>query len=107
MADIKLGTKVNGHPQIVHGGIVSLLFDDIMGFAYGVAINDFDEVAFTAYIKVDFRAPLPEDSNVLVEVSLEKLEGRKIYLKGTMKSVDGSILYSEAESLYVIARINV
>ena len=104
IADIKFGTKVNGHPKIVHGGIISLLFDDIMGFAYGAAIDDFDKVAFTAYIKVDFRAPLPENTNVLVHISLEKLEGRKIFLKGEMTSIDGSVLYSEAESLYILAK---
>ena len=31
VVDVKLGTRLNGHGGIVHGGIISLLFDEAMG----------------------------------------------------------------------------
>ncbi len=32
--DIRLGNRVSGHENIVHGGIIALLFDEAMGCAY-------------------------------------------------------------------------
>lgn len=34
VVDVKLGSKLNGHAKIVHGGIISLLLDESMGWAY-------------------------------------------------------------------------
>lgn len=85
LATFKLGSKLKGHSGIVHGGIISLLFDDCMGFAYEavsqapIAIKsnnymDNDDVntadvlirpfqrnnafAVTANLQIDFRSPL-------------------------------------------------
>ena len=35
VAYVKFGSHLNGHSGVVHGGILSLMFDDIMGFACG------------------------------------------------------------------------
>lgn len=109
LADIQFGTKVNGHPGVVHGGIAALLFDDAMGFAYHVALNDNEDegkayTAYTANLNVNYRAPLMERTEVTVRVYLEKIEGRKIFLYARMESVDREVLYSEATSLYILAR---
>lgn len=104
IADIRFGSGVNGHTGIVHGGIISLMFDDLMGYGYGVAINDLDRIAYTAYLKINFKVPLRENTDVILVVSLEKIQGRKIYLKARMEDVHGTTVYSNAESLYVLAR---
>jgi acyl-coenzyme A thioesterase PaaI-like protein len=86
---------------VVHGGIVALLFDDCMGFGFwamGV------QYAVTANLSVDYRAPVPADSRVLVRVRLSKQEGRKLYFTAQMTNLDGSVLYAEATSLYIIPR---
>ena len=31
--DIKVGTRLNAHVGIVHGGVISLLFDTSLGYA--------------------------------------------------------------------------
>ena len=80
------------------------MFDDLMGYAYGVAINDLDRIAYTAYLKINFKVPLTENTDVILVVSLEKIQGRKIYLKARMEDVHGTTVYSNAESLYVLAR---
>jgi 3'-phosphoadenosine 5'-phosphosulfate synthase len=101
LAFVKLGNKIDGHPGVVHGGILSLIFDDALGFGYealGV------KLAVTANLNVDFRAPVKAGTTVRVAVQLERKEGRKLYWKAQMTSMDKEILYAEASSLYVIPR---
>lgn len=101
IAFIQFGNKVDGHPGVVHGGILSLMFDDSLGFAYealGV------EMAFTANLTVDFRKPVLSGTKVRVAAQLENREGRKLYWKAQMTSMDQSTLYAEASSLYIIPK---
>jgi acyl-coenzyme A thioesterase PaaI-like protein len=101
VAYVKLGNRIDGHPGVVHGGILSLIFDDALGFGYealGV------KMAVTANLNVDFRAPVMAGTPVRVVAQLERREGRKLYWKAQMTSVDKNILYAEATSLYMIPR---
>ncbi|VEU40399.1 unnamed protein product [Pseudo-nitzschia multistriata] len=107
-ADVRFGTRLNGHTGIVHGGILSLVFDDLMGFACdemrgsGVPRG----MPVTANLSVDFRAPVPEGTAVKVEIFLERREGRKLfwkaYMLGDNDDDDDEILYAEATSLYIL-----
>ena len=101
VAYIKLGDKIDGHPGVVHGGIVSLIFDDALGFGYE-AIGV--EMAVTANLNVDFRAPVLAGTEIRVVAQLERQEGRKLFWKAQMTSTDETILYAEATSLYIIPR---
>ena len=58
-------------------------------------------MAVTANLNVDFRAPLKSESDVIIRVFQEKMEGRKIYLKARMESPDRSMLYAEASALFI------
>jgi acyl-coenzyme A thioesterase PaaI-like protein len=98
---VTFGSHLNGHSSMVHGGILSLVFDDICGFAYeAVGV----EHAVTANLNVNFRAPVPAGSQVRLAVQLEAREGRKLYWKVQMTSLDQGMLYAEATSLYIIPR---
>ena len=68
VAHIKFGHALNGHDGIVHGGILSLMYDDVFGFAAAAAVDDLHVTVYTAYVKVDFRRPLPESSYVHLRV---------------------------------------
>jgi acyl-coenzyme A thioesterase PaaI-like protein len=109
VADIRIGKDLNGHEGIVHGGIISLMIDDTFGWGYqamGLAQgksygdNDFPMVV-TANLSVNYRAPLPAESNVVIRVRHESTDGRKIYMSARLESNDGSILYSEATALFI------
>jgi len=109
VADIKLGTRLNGHGGIVHGGIVSLLFDEAMGWAHecleeeGVLrIDDSSTIAVTANLTVDFRAPFRQDSEAVIRVYHEETKGRKIFFSATLESKDGTVLFAEAKSLFIL-----
>lgn len=100
-AHVAFGEHLDGHPGIVHGGILSLMFDDLMGFGfYSLGIP----MAFTANLNVDYRAPVPAGTRVRIDAQLESREGRKLFWKAQMTSLDQKILYAEATSLYIIPR---
>jgi acyl-coenzyme A thioesterase PaaI-like protein len=98
---IKLGTRLNGHGGVVHGGIISLLLDSSMGFAYVGLLKDSKEIAVTANLEIDFRAPLNEGSEAVIRVYLDKIEGRKIFFSAVLENKDGSVVYAHARSLFL------
>jgi len=110
MARIQIGKNLNGHDGIVHGGIITLLFDETFGWGvydylartlnkkYG---DDDFPLVVTANLSVEFRSPLPAEIDAVIRVYHEKTEGRKIYLNGRMESSDGSMLYSESSALFI------
>lgn len=110
VVDLKLGSRLNGHGGIVHGGIISLLFDEAMGWAYECLEEQDDRnedsstTAVTANLTVDFRAPFLEDSEAVVRVYHDETNGRKIYFSATLESKDGSVVFAEAKSLFILVR---
>jgi len=112
VADIQLGSRLNGHNGVVHGGIISLLFDDAMGWGYealarsrGTSMDQPDcPVIVTANLNIDYRSPLPSGSSAVIRVFYNGTEGRKVYFSARMESHDGSVIYSEAKALFVILK---
>jgi len=127
VAYVKFGSNLNGHSGVVHGGIQSLMFDDIMGFACGEVMMQqqqqsqqnknkqqatapttaTNQIPVTANLSVDFRKPVLEGVKVRLEVNLEHREGRKLYWKARMfgnadDGKDKDVLYAEATSLYIL-----
>ena len=130
---VRVGRRLNGHGGIVHGGVLSLLFDEAMGWACEcLRLRDEDDgdddvvdrsidgptttptppsapttAAVTANLTVDFRAPLPEGSEGVIRVYHHgERDGRKIRFTATLESVDGGVTYAEASSLFVIVRLD-
>ena len=114
MVDVKLGTKLNGHGGVAHGGIISLLIDEAMGWAYeslhdeeAKKKNDASYAsapAVTANLQVDFRAPFMEGSEGVIRVYHNETKGRKMYFSATLESKDGNIIFAEAKSLFIRVR---
>ncbi|KAL7533148.1 hypothetical protein ACHAWF_004356 [Thalassiosira exigua] len=110
VVDVKLGGRLNGHGGIAHGGIISLLFDEAMGWAFECmrdqdSSHDPSSTAVTANLTVDFRAPFLEGSEAVVRVYHEETQGRKIYFSATLESPDGSVVFAEAKSLFILVRL--
>ncbi|KAL7540534.1 hypothetical protein ACHAXR_010731 [Thalassiosira sp. AJA248-18] len=110
VVDLKLGDRLNGHGGIVHGGIISLLFDEAMGWAYECLEEQDGEnyssavTAVTANLTVDFRAPLLEGSEAVIRVYHNETQGRKIYFSAALESKDGNVVFAEAKSLFILVR---
>eukprot|EP00580_Thalassiosira_gravida_P019036 CAMPEP_0201671592 /NCGR_PEP_ID=MMETSP0494-20130426/30094_1 /ASSEMBLY_ACC=CAM_ASM_000839 /TAXON_ID=420259 /ORGANISM="Thalassiosira gravida, Strain GMp14c1" /LENGTH=191 /DNA_ID=CAMNT_0048152999 /DNA_START=35 /DNA_END=610 /DNA_ORIENTATION=+ len=126
VVDLKLGNRLNGHAGIAHGGIISLLFDEAMGWA-SVCLreeekdsssstantatttnnnNTTDNAVVTANLTIDFRAPFFEGSEGVVRVYHDETKGRKIYFSATLESLDGKVVFAEAKSLFIRVRLD-
>ncbi len=68
---IKLGDRLNGHPGIVHGGIISTVFDNSYGWLF---ITMEIPPAFTVNLNVNFRKPVFENSTALVRAKVTEIK---------------------------------
>lgn len=98
VAQVTLGPAHEGPPGRAHGGIVASLFDEVMGFALWMEAIP----AFTAWLRVDYRAPVPLGRSVELRGRVARREGRKAFLAATA-SCDGELI-AEAEGLFVVPR---
>ena len=83
-----------GAGEAVHGGQVTLLFDDLLGGVAGAVAT-----SRTAYLNVDYRSLTPIGVELRVEGWVDRVEDRKIYVRGHL--LDGGRVCAEAEGLFV------
>lgn len=62
--------------------------------------------AYTAYLNVNFKKPLHTPAVVVCRGRVQKIDGRKIYVKGTFEDKDGVIL-TEANGMWIAMGKNV
>src|SRR5215218_7995858 len=75
------GKNAMGPPGHVHGGAMAATLDEAMGAVCWM--NDRQVVAAT--ITISFLEMLPIESETLVEARIERIDGRKISLRSTLK----------------------
>ena len=102
VADIHVGDKLSGHDGFIHGGVISLLFDEALAWGYdAIASIGYIPLIVTANLNIDYRRPIPVRSDIFVRIYHERNEGRKHYMSACMESHDGLTLYAEAKVLFV------
>jgi thioesterase superfamily protein 4 len=99
---VRLGGATSGHRGVVHGGLACMLMDEAFGWLSGACLQS--QRAFTANLNVNFKQPLPVNSVVVVHAKLDKIEGRKMFMSAELQSLDKSITYSNATTLFVVSR---
>ncbi|MCZ4500211.1 MAG: thioesterase family protein [Marmoricola sp.] len=95
---VRYGRYFLGGNGAVHGGAVTLLFDEV----FGRLANSHRTPSRTAYLKTDYRAVTPVGPELEVHVWLERIEGRKRFVRGTL--THGTLLCAEADALFVELR---
>ena len=93
------GKKTLGPPGHVHGGAMAATLDEAMGAA--AWMNGHRCVAAT--LSVNFLAMLPIDSETTVEARIDRVEGRKIYLKATLTDKTGAAV-ADGTALFVVLK---
>lgn len=121
--DIKMGNKLNGHEGIVHGGIISLLFDEAIGCACECLRLSQDNLlllpAMTAYLNIDYHSPLPAGTDAVLRVYHNSndidIGRRKMNFVAKLESNNDRnnnsdesriIVYAEARSLFILMKSN-
>jgi acyl-coenzyme A thioesterase PaaI-like protein len=96
---VNFGRFYLGGNGAVHGGAVSLVFDELMG---RLANTGRRTPSRTAYLHVNYRNITPIETRLAIEARFESEEGRKRVLSGTIR--DGDTLCADAEGLFVALR---
>jgi len=92
---VTFGMAYEGPPGHVHGGFLAAAFDEVLGMAQSLTGNP----GMTGTLTIRYRRPTPLMRELLFEASVEKVDGRKIFTRGTV-SADG-VMTAEAEGLFI------
>jgi acyl-coenzyme A thioesterase PaaI-like protein len=85
-----------GGNNAAHGGMIPLLFDEVLGRLS----NSGDRgIARTAFLHVNFRHVATIGHELQVEGTIDRVEGRKRWATGRL--TDGATLVADAEALFV------
>ena len=84
-----------GPAGCLHGGFIAAAFDDLLGFAQMAS----GQAGYTGTLTVKMRRPTPLNRRLDYEASVDRVEGRKIWVWG--KCRDGDELLSEAEIVFI------
>lgn len=85
-----------GGGMAVHGGAVTLLFDEVLGILASVAAKT---ITRTVYLHTDYRALTPIDVELEASGWIDRIEGRKIFVKGELRH--GDVVCAEADALFL------
>ena len=97
-AELHLGALYEGPPGLVHGGVSSLILDQMLGEAAAVGGGP----GMTGRLTVHYRRPTPL-GDLTTEAWLESTTGRKSIAKGHIKDPEGNVTV-EAEGLFILPR---
>lgn len=100
-----IGSGLDGHPGLAHGGTIATLFDEALALG-GLMTLDEGKSFVTAESKLVYKAPLPTPSLVLVRVWVHKHEGRKVWVQGSMEDGHG-LVYATSEALYITLKAKI
>ena len=95
VARVRLGAAFEGAPGRAHGGIVSAIFDDVMG----IVLTIHSSPAFTARLTVSYLAPVPVGVELEFRARQTWREGRKLFIAAEATH-EGQVL-AEAEGLFI------
>ena len=79
---------------------MSLLLDEVIGTAAD-NLRPHDKSMMTAFLKVDYKAPVRTPGTVMCRAWVDKSSGKKMYGKGTVEDGEGKVLAS-GEALFII-----
>ena len=99
VARLTVGPMFQGPPGRVHGGVVAMIVDEVMGTVNTVV----GQRAFTARLTINLRAPVPIDTPLTFRAWVHDVNGRKITLLAEGHSDDGLLV--EADGLFIATEV--
>ncbi|MFZ4718325.1 MAG: PaaI family thioesterase [Ilumatobacteraceae bacterium] len=95
--EVTFGGAYEGPPGCVHGGFIAAAFDEVLGFAQGLSGNP----GMTANLSIDYRSPTPLREPLRLVGDIDRIEGRKIFVRGELRTVADDRLCAEARALFL------
>jgi acyl-coenzyme A thioesterase PaaI-like protein len=97
VATTRFPRSFEGMPGFAHGGILCAVFDDLIGLTIGRMMRI---SAPTVHVEVDFRQPVPLDTDVEFRTRVASSDGRKRIASAT--AAIGGVVYAEASALLIV-----
>ncbi|EXJ76179.1 uncharacterized protein A1O5_00687 [Cladophialophora psammophila CBS 110553] len=107
---LDLRSDLNGFKDTTHGGVLCALMDEALSICVeihrqqttmGSSAGNLN--LYTAYLTTNYRAPVLNPCTVAVKSRLERREGRKWFLTGSLEDEQGRVL-TDANGLWVVAK---
>jgi hypothetical protein len=89
------GPTFEGSPGTVHGGFVAAAFDQLLFMTESLTGTP----AVTGTLTVRYRKPTPLLTELVFEGVVDRVEGRKIFARGTVSA--NGVVTAEAEGLFI------
>ncbi len=89
----------DGYPGVVHGGVVSAMLDETIGWACSVAVH---RLCMTRELTVQFRRSVPSGRPLLVRGWMTGGKGRLLLAAGQIEDEDGAVLARAKGSFYAL-----
>lgn len=90
------GHPHQGAPGLLQGGFIAATFDELLGVVQAGVVR------LTVDLQISYRAPTPLHKELRYTTWLDRIEGRKAYVTGTLH--DGDRLCAEARGLFLEPR---
>jgi uncharacterized protein (TIGR00369 family) len=84
----RLGPRYGGGAGFVHGGVIAVLLDEVMGKISKLS----EERAVTAELNIEYRKPVPTDAEIVVCGWQEGEKGRNRFRTGEIHDMQGNLL---------------
>ncbi|MCX7698600.1 MAG: PaaI family thioesterase [Candidatus Goldbacteria bacterium] len=88
--------ELQGYKDFVHGGMISLLLDEVM---VNLPWQKFKIPVVTAELKIKLRKPLKVGEEIIAKAYIEKQKGRVFIIKGKVIKEKTDELIAEAEAI--------
>ena len=83
-----LGSRYAGGAGFVHGGVIAVLLDEVMGKISKLL----EERAVTAELNIEYRKPVPTGAEIVVSGWQEEEKGRNRFRVGEIHDAKGNLL---------------
>lgn len=90
-----------GYEDIIHGGIVSTYFDEVLWYA--TIVKDQDTIAVTAEMTVKYLKSIPVEEDIRIIAKPMRQEGRHLYVDGYILRSDDKVA-AEATAHFIIVK---
>jgi acyl-coenzyme A thioesterase PaaI-like protein len=87
--------QYEGPPTCVHGGVIAMVFDEMLGAANILSGNP----GMTGTLTIRYRKPTPLRTPLRLEARFVRRDGRKILTSGSIHH--GDVLTAEAEGIFI------
>ncbi|XP_070622740.1 acyl-coenzyme A thioesterase THEM4-like [Erythrolamprus reginae] len=96
-AVFQMGPYLEGPSGFAHGGAIATILDSTVG----ASVIFISRRVVTANLNINYKSPVSLGSVILVDTRVDKIEGRKIFASGDVRSTDGQTLHAEATGLFI------